>query len=77
MPLYEYRCSKCGSVSEHLLRSSADTPKACPKCGGHGLEKQFSSFSASAGSSPEMPSCASGGCDPGGCASGSCPFSQN
>ena len=77
MPLYEYRCGKCGSVSEHLVRSSGEKPEACPKCGGRDLEKQFSSFSASVGSKPGALPCATGGCESGGCATGSCPFSQN
>jgi putative FmdB family regulatory protein len=33
MPLYEYRCSKCGEEFEINLRfSEADRIPACPKC---------------------------------------------
>jgi putative FmdB family regulatory protein len=42
MPIYEYRCKKCGAHLEVLVRSSDKPPKRCRKCGG-GLEKQFSS----------------------------------
>lgn len=34
MPLYEYRCEACGSLSE-LLQRIADPPaEVCPDCGG-------------------------------------------
>jgi putative FmdB family regulatory protein len=42
MPIYEYRCKKCGAHMEVLVRSSDKPPKRCRKCGGT-LEKQFSS----------------------------------
>ncbi len=42
MPIYEYRCKKCGAQLEVLLRSSDKPPKRCRECGG-ALEKQFSS----------------------------------
>jgi len=41
MPIYEYRCKKCGAHLEVLVRSSDKQPKRCRKCGG-ALEKQFS-----------------------------------
>lgn len=41
MPLYEYRCKKCGESSEFLQRFD-DPPKTeCPKCSGE-LEKLLS-----------------------------------
>ncbi len=74
MPIYEYKCGKCGRVFEQLVRSSSDRPAACPSCGGKKIEKQFSSFSATvSGSSGSLP-CESGACQPGGCAGGACPF---
>jgi len=42
MPIYEYRCKKCGTQLEVLVRSSDKQPKRCKKCGGS-LEKLFSS----------------------------------
>jgi putative FmdB family regulatory protein len=34
MPLYEYRCTKCGHVFEKLQTFSARKIKKCPECGG-------------------------------------------
>jgi putative FmdB family regulatory protein len=79
MPIYEYKCRKCGSAFEHLARTTTEPAPKCPKCGAPKPEKQLSVFSASvAGSSPSLP-CAdgacpsSGGCASGGCAMGGCP----
>jgi putative FmdB family regulatory protein len=45
MPIYEYRCRKCGEQFE-ALRPVGDNGKrlACPKCGAKGPEKQLSTF---------------------------------
>ncbi len=41
MPIYEYKCRKCGAEFEELLRR-ADESVECPKCGSSELEKLFS-----------------------------------
>lgn len=33
MPLYEYKCGKCGHRFEKIESVSATTTKKCPKCG--------------------------------------------
>lgn len=33
MPLYEYRCSECGQVSEFRMKMSDPNPEVCPSCG--------------------------------------------
>ena len=33
MPLYEYKCEKCGHRFEKIENVSASTTKKCPKCG--------------------------------------------
>ena len=33
MPLYEYKCVKCGHRFEKIESLSASTTKKCPKCG--------------------------------------------
>jgi putative FmdB family regulatory protein len=34
LPLYEYKCEKCGHTFEKIESLSASTTKKCPKCGG-------------------------------------------
>lgn len=42
MPIYEYRCKKCGAHREVLLKLSDKQPSRCRECGGR-LEKLISS----------------------------------
>lgn len=42
MPLYEYRCEGCGTVSEINHRMSDPAPTDCPSCGAPKLSKQIS-----------------------------------
>lgn len=35
MPLYDYKCSKCGYIFEVQQKISEDPLKHCPKCKGH------------------------------------------
>ncbi|RJR29670.1 MAG: zinc ribbon domain-containing protein [Candidatus Latescibacterota bacterium] len=57
MPIFEYRCGKCGELFEELVMSSSQTV-ACPSCGSIDLEKLISAIAKS-----------SAGCD--GCGGGS------
>jgi len=34
LPLYPYRCTKCGHKFEKIQSFSAEVEKVCPKCGG-------------------------------------------
>lgn len=34
MPLYEYRCKKCGHIFEKIQKFSDKLVKKCPECGG-------------------------------------------
>jgi len=34
VPLYEYKCAKCGNRFEKIEHVSAPTTQKCPKCGG-------------------------------------------
>ena len=36
MPLYEFECSQCGGVSEHLMKISDKDPFICPHCKNEG-----------------------------------------
>lgn len=69
MPIYEYRCKKCQSAFEYLVRAE-DLP-TCPQCGASGedLEKLISAPVAHSGGSNPQPS---GGCSPGSSPSCAC-----
>lgn len=64
MPIFEYKCSKCGAQFEELVSAGGKNQKvACPECGSKATEKQLSGFcvgKAAGGSSS--------------CATGTCPF---
>ncbi|MBW1739761.1 MAG: zinc ribbon domain-containing protein [Deltaproteobacteria bacterium] len=47
MPLYEFRCAKCGHEFEQIVFSSDKRPMACPKCGAPKPERLLSIFSSS------------------------------
>ncbi len=77
MPLYEYRCGSCGTVSEYLVGVGREQPSlACDACGSEQLEQMISLVSVSKGAAPEgccggAEDCEGAGCGPGGsCACG-------
>ena len=46
MPIFEYTCRSCGTVSEILTGVGSDETKAaCAQCGGTDLKKKFSVMS--------------------------------
>lgn len=52
MPLYEFRCNKCGNVFEQLIFSSDEEEKlACPLCGERDTCRLMSLFSSGSSSS--------------------------
>ncbi|MCD6320328.1 MAG: zinc ribbon domain-containing protein [Candidatus Desulfofervidaceae bacterium] len=67
MPIYEFRCLRCGHVFELFrVRSEEEVEMKCPECGGKELERVMSrvSISTSSGSTPRstIRSCAGGTC---------------
>ncbi len=43
MPLYEYRCRKCGHVFEQFVRTLFSQPRpVCPRCGSEQADKVVS-----------------------------------
>lgn len=55
MPIYEYRCRKCGELFERFQKiNEGGDHLTCPYCGGKKPEKILSSFSSSKGT--ESPS---------------------
>jgi putative FmdB family regulatory protein len=72
MPIFEYRCAKCGHVMEVLHKSLNAEAPVCEKCGGR-TSKLLSGFAVGKGSEtarcdscPSLPACG------GGCSCGSC-----
>jgi putative FmdB family regulatory protein len=48
MPLYEYRCDKCGRSFEKLRRiQDADGDVQCPYCESEKVQRELSSFATS------------------------------
>jgi len=42
MPIYEYRCLECGSISEMFLRSLNNQKVQCSICGSYKLDRLLS-----------------------------------
>ena len=71
MPIFEYRCSNCNEVFEHLRLSRSDNRVECPSCGGSKVQQMVSLFAAQTGgkSSSSFGDCynrAAGICEAGG-----------
>jgi putative FmdB family regulatory protein len=47
MPIFEFKCDKCGKEFERLVYSSEDEKVECPGCGSTETTKEFSVFSCS------------------------------
>jgi putative FmdB family regulatory protein len=73
MPIYEFRCPKCGEVFEELVFGE-DARVPCPCCGAKKSEKLLSCCSfKTAGSGPSMGSTGSSGASScSGCSGKSC-----
>ncbi len=66
MPIYEYRCEKCGEEFEKRVARVSDAGSVlCPSCGAKPTQK-LSTFSAVTGDSESAsaPSCPSAACCP-------------
>ncbi|MBM4272135.1 MAG: zinc ribbon domain-containing protein [Deltaproteobacteria bacterium] len=65
MPIYEFKCKKCGNVFEEIFRSSSEKiAVSCPVCKSKKAEKMMSVFGGKIGNT--MP----GGCSS--CSATSC-----
>jgi len=64
VPIFEYKCSKCGRISEFLEKTGKAGKRKCPHCGSGDLDKQFSVFAAPVkqGQSKKCLSCTDTGC---------------
>jgi putative FmdB family regulatory protein len=70
MPIFEFKCRKCGAKFEELLRSSDSSSVTCPDCGSSEIKRLMSTFACSGGSGFKTSIAGSGGC--GSCSGGSC-----
>jgi len=72
MPIYEFRCEKCGRRFERLCpMGESGLNLECPVCGHPAPRRVMSGFAAGAGANGENGSGTSaGGCS--GCAGGNC-----
>lgn len=64
MPVYEYRCAKCGERFEKFVRSaSAQAEVVCPRCGSTEVQKMVSLFglTGSTSTTSSRASCSTGG----------------
>lgn len=58
MPIFEYRCRKCGERFEELETiADRDKPHRCPTCGAMGAERQMSVFAARVAGGSSAQSC--------------------
>ena len=69
MPIFEYKCSKCGQLEELLVKQGAKKAPKCPKCGA-AMDKMFSTFAPrmaaeKSASCAKNPSCPNAGSCPG------------
>ncbi len=39
MPMFDYQCSKCGNVSEYIVKSPDEKGLKCKACGAKGLKR--------------------------------------
>ena len=65
MPIFEYKCTKCGKVSEFLEPAGDAKKHVCADCGGDRMEKMLSTFAVGikqAGSDSKCQSCTDGAC---------------
>lgn len=66
MPLFTYKCKKCGHEKEYLVIGSKGEPEKCQNCSGKKLERKLGKFSCG-GSNPGKQSgssCSASSCAP-------------
>jgi putative FmdB family regulatory protein len=39
MPMFDYQCSKCGNISEYIVKSPQEKGLKCKACGAKGLKR--------------------------------------
>jgi len=75
MPIFSYRCKKCGHEFELLEGITAEkVKKKCPGCDSEEIVKKLSTFSVGSSGSGKEPSCPTCPAPSSTCATGSCPL---
>lgn len=59
MPIFEFKCDKCGKEFERIVFGSEDSGICCPNCGCKETRKILSVFSCSGVSKESAASCGS------------------
>lgn len=75
MPIYNYRCTACGTEFERLVRSG--TRVSCPDCDGRKLERLMSLTARPAGTAKPADYSRLGPPPGGGCCGGACHSHQH
>ena len=75
MPIYNYRCTACGTEFERLVRS--ETRVSCPECNGRRLERLMSLTARAAGAGKPADFSRLGPPPGGGCCGGACHSHQH
>ncbi len=55
MPIYEFRCAKCGKIEEFILTGSQEIEMKCGACGSEELDRIISRTNFAMGSSSGSP----------------------
>jgi putative FmdB family regulatory protein len=62
MPLFAYRCERCGHVAEFLERAAVSRQHECPECRSHRMKRQAAAFGVGKGESAASNACPTGTC---------------
>ena len=62
MPLFEYRCDRCGEPFEALVARAGDPAPGCPQCGAAAARRMLSTFAVVKSTAPAPGPCGSADC---------------
>ncbi|HVM94948.1 MAG TPA: zinc ribbon domain-containing protein [Candidatus Acidoferrales bacterium] len=62
MPIYEYRCEKCGTEFEELTTAGGSATVVCKHCASRRVTRVLSAFAVGSGDSSTLAASEPGGC---------------